>query len=113
MRIISQRRYAESISYVNKIAGTSVSSDQLRTARADEGGVPILKKGDTICILPDDEYLQRGADTGSRCAVWLAEIAEDEEPELGRFPTRPHLFDPCSLYVPWHARFSWLCDVCH
>lgn len=76
---------------MNKIAGTSVSSAQLRTARADEGGVPILKRGDVICILPDDEYLARGADTGSRCAVWLAEVAEDEDVELGRFLPTPRV----------------------
>jgi len=84
---VFQRRYAESIAYVNKIAGTSATRDQLRTARADEGGVPLLKKGDVICLLPDDEYLERGGILGSRCAVWLAQVAEDEDAELGTFLT--------------------------
>ena len=68
-----QERYAESIAYVNKVSGTSVTADQLRTERADHAGVPILKKGDVIAVRPAE----------AKAAFWLAEIAEDENPELG------------------------------
>ena len=40
---------------------------------ADFGGVPILKKGAILAIRPDS----------GRAAFWLAEVVEDETPELG------------------------------
>ena len=68
-----QERYAESIAYVNNISGNSVTNNQLRVERADHAGIPILKKGAVIAV--------RGAH--GRAPFWLAEVAEDEAPELG------------------------------
>ena len=45
--------FSESISYVNSIGGQSVNAQQLRTARAEHNGIPILKKGSVIALRPE------------------------------------------------------------
>ena len=80
----AQRRYAESISYVNSISGTTVAKQHLRTAVADREPLRPVKEGEILAFAPDDESLARGRSCmGACCAVWLGRALEDETIELG------------------------------
>lgn len=76
-----QAIYAESIRYTNAVSGDSVTTNQLRLARADEAEVPVLCKSTRIIVLaPDDAQMM---EKGSRSPFWVAEMEEDEEAALG------------------------------
>ena len=81
MYSVVQAIYAESIRYTNAVSGDSVTTNQLRLARADEAEVPVLCKNTRIIVLaPDDAQMM---EKGSRSPFWVAEMEEDEEAALG------------------------------
>lgn len=83
-----QELYAESIDYTNRIEGTSVSSGQLRLARASQRELPVLTKGAHILVLSPDEALHSG-ERGERSPFWVAQLEEDEDAPLGK-RSSPH-----------------------
>eukprot|EP00965_Chrysotila_dentata_P004786 156491-Pleurochrysis_carterae.AAC.1 len=53
-----QQRFAESISYINNISGTSADQRFLNVARVEaRSDLPIFIAGALICVLQGDEYL--------------------------------------------------------
>ena len=90
-----QAIYAESISYINKISGTSVTAQQLRLSRASESEAPVLSKGARILVLPPDDALQT-REQGARAPFWVAELAVDEDVTLGvhAIPLLCHCCEP-------------------
>mmetsp|Transcript_55255 Transcript_55255/g.120451 ORF Transcript_55255/g.120451 Transcript_55255/m.120451 type:complete len:273 (-) Transcript_55255:5-823(-) len=77
-----QKRFAESIRYINKISGHETSFNAMRTARALEADVPILKAGAVVCVLPPEDALETHT-VGERLPFWLGIVQEDEEADIG------------------------------
>ena len=104
----AQRRYAESIGYVNSISGTTVAKQHLRTAVADREPLRPVKEGEILAFAPDPEYFARRRNCmGSCCAVWLGRALEDETIELGDCVYLCFCASIFRLPVRFH---DWSCD---
>lgn len=93
-----QAIYAESIRYTNAVSGDSVTTNQLRLARADEAEVPVLSKGTRIIVLAPDEA--HTMERGSRSPFWVAEVEEDEEVALGACAPPARMHCVASVIIP-------------
>eukprot|EP00965_Chrysotila_dentata_P037008 1231690-Pleurochrysis_carterae.AAC.1 len=61
-----QELHSESRTYVNICSTHSADHTTLRVANSAAADIPILKTGDIVCVLPDEDYLNnKGA------AFWL------------------------------------------
>ena len=87
LRLVSaelQRRFAESISYINNISGTHAEQRFLNVARVEaRPDLPILVAGSLICVLAGDEYINSGV-RGMSSAFWIGGIEADEIVGVGK-----------------------------
>eukprot|EP00965_Chrysotila_dentata_P220005 6191500-Pleurochrysis_carterae.AAC.1 len=100
-------RYAECISYRNKVAGNSqLSKKDVHVGRADLGDVPVLKKGDLVCCLSPLDSLQHG-EAGAREPFWIGQLTQNEEIETDERGARLRPAVPTdSFNVHWLGVFE-------